>query len=85
MHKNLFIVSPNKLVLNFSFSYVKGEKTIENVHLVFSVYLIRLTLTDESNKPVFSVDIDNKIKNYKVYDAEEGDDTIIEKGFLCIF
>ena len=85
MHKNLFIVSPNKLVINFSFSYVKEEKTIDNIHLVFSVYLIRLTLTDESNQPVFNVDIDNKINNYKVYDVEEGDHTIIEKGFYTFF
>ena len=85
MHKNLFIVSPNKLVLNFVFSYMKGEKTIENVQLAFSVYLIRLTLSNELNQPVFSVEINNKINNFKVYDAEEGDHTIIEKGFHTIF
>ena len=61
MHKNLFIVSPNKLVLNFVFSYMKREKTIENVQLAFSVYLIRLTLSNELNQPVFSVEINNKI------------------------
>ena len=85
MHKNLFIVSPNKLVLNFVFSYMKGEKTIENVQLAFSVYLIRLTLSNELNQPVFSVEINNNINNFKVYDAEEGDHTIIEKGFHTIF
>ena len=69
MHKNLFIVSPHKLVLNFVFSYMKGEKTIENVQLAFSVYLIRLTLSNELNQPVFSVEINNKINNFKVYDA----------------
>ena len=50
---------------------MKVEKSIENFQLAFSVYLIRLTLSNELNQPVFSVEINNKINNFKVYDAEE--------------
>lgn len=85
MHRNLFIISPNKLTLNYIFSYVKGDKTIENVQLVFSVFLIKLRLSMESYQPVFNVQLINRQKEFKVYYAEEGDNTVIEKTFFDVF
>ena len=61
MHNNLFIVSPNKLTLNYIFSYVKGDKTIENVQLVFSVFSIKLKLSLKEYQPVFDVTILNRL------------------------
>ena len=85
MHRNLFIISPNKLTLNYIFSYVKGDKTIENVQLVFSVFLIKLRLSMESYQPVFNIQLINRQKGFKVYYAEEGDNTVIEKTVYDVF
>ena len=85
MHNNLFIVSPNKLTLNYIFSYVKGDKTIENVQLVFSVFSIKLKLSLKEYQPVFDVTILNRQKGFKVYYAEEGDNPVIEKTFYDVF
>ena len=81
MSKQLFIISPNKIVLHFAFSYTKGEKTSENVELVFSIYLIKLRLSRENNQPVFDVMIQTKEKDYKIYGIDREDSSQIEKGF----
>ena len=39
----------------------------------------------ESYQPVFNVQLINRQKEFKVYYAEEGDNTVIEKTFFDVF
>ena len=85
MGTDLYLFSPNKLIISYTFSYTKGETKKENVQLVFSVYMVKANLSDDNFSPVFDVSVIDRAKDFKVYEANSGDNTILEQGFFDAF
>lgn len=85
MGTNLYLFSPNKLIISYTFSYKKGETTKENVQLVFSVYMVKAKLSIDNFTPVFDVTVIDREKDFKVYEANSGDNTVLEQGFFEAF
>ena len=85
MGTNLYLFSPNKLIISYTFSYTKGETKKENVQLVFSVYMVKAKLSVDNFTPVFDVSVIDRAKDFKVYEANSGDNTILEQGFFDAF
>ena len=84
MDTGLFLFSPKKLTVTYSFNYKIGEAEVQAATLELSVFEIQITLgfNEATKEPVVTAKIEKRDKDFVVYNAKSEDEKQVTAALI---